>query len=42
MENTLTILFILGLTFVVGVVMGIYITTQIGDWINNQINKKND
>tara|TARA_B100001094_G_scaffold295769_1_gene317378 strand:+ start:3423 stop:3530 length:108 start_codon:yes stop_codon:yes gene_type:complete len=26
--------------FVVGFAMGMYVTTQIGDWINKQINKK--
>ena len=28
------------LTLVVGFLLGMYITTQIGDWINKQIKKK--
>lgn len=42
MENILITLFSLGLAFGVGVVVGVYITTQIGNWIDKQINKKND
>ena len=39
MENVLTLM-ILGIIFGLGIAIGMYITSQIGDWINRNIKKK--